>query len=62
MAQSFGAFTAPLVCKRVPVELMVLVAGMVPVPGERGEELVHRQQRQLLADVVGISSGIPPAP
>jgi pimeloyl-ACP methyl ester carboxylesterase len=38
VAQSFGAFTAPLVCARVPVELMVLVAGMVPLPGERGED------------------------
>jgi pimeloyl-ACP methyl ester carboxylesterase len=38
VAQSFGAFTAPLVCGRVPVELMVLVAGMVPLPGERGED------------------------
>jgi len=38
VAQSFGAFTAPLVCARVPVELMVLVAGMVPLPGEKGEE------------------------
>ncbi len=38
VAQSFGAFTAPLVCKRMPVELMVLVAGMVPMPGERGED------------------------
>ena len=37
VAQSFGAFTAPLVCARVPVELMVLVAGMVPLPGETGE-------------------------
>jgi pimeloyl-ACP methyl ester carboxylesterase len=34
VAQSFGAFTAPLVCERVPVELLVLVAGMVPAPGE----------------------------
>jgi hypothetical protein len=34
-AQSLGAFTAPLVCARVPVELMVLVAGLVPAPGER---------------------------
>jgi pimeloyl-ACP methyl ester carboxylesterase len=33
-AQSFGAFTAPLVCERVAVELLVLVAPMVPVPGE----------------------------
>ena len=38
VAQSFGAFTAPLVCARVPVELMVLVAGMVPLPGEKGED------------------------
>jgi pimeloyl-ACP methyl ester carboxylesterase len=38
VAHSFGAFTAPLVCARVPVELMVLVAGMIPLPGERGED------------------------
>ena len=34
VAQSFGAFTAPLVAARLPVELLVLVAGMVPSPGE----------------------------
>jgi pimeloyl-ACP methyl ester carboxylesterase len=38
VAQSFGGFTAPLVCARVPVELMVLVAGMVPLPGEKAED------------------------
>jgi len=38
VAQSFGGFIAPLVCARVPVELIVLVAGMVPLPGERGED------------------------
>src|SRR4051794_5526378 len=38
VAQSLGGFTAPLVCDRVPVELIVLVAGMVPLPGERGED------------------------
>jgi len=38
VAQSFGAFTAPLVCARVPVKLMVLVAGMVPLPREKGED------------------------
>ena len=38
VAQSFGAFTAPLICTRVPVELMVLVAGMIPRPGERGDD------------------------
>ena len=34
VAQSMAGFTAPLVCQRVPVDLMVLVAAMVPVPGE----------------------------
>jgi pimeloyl-ACP methyl ester carboxylesterase len=34
VAQSFGGFTAPLVCERLPVVLMVLVAAMVPAPGE----------------------------
>jgi pimeloyl-ACP methyl ester carboxylesterase len=34
VAQSFGGFTAPLVCERVPVDLLVLVAGMIPSPGE----------------------------
>jgi pimeloyl-ACP methyl ester carboxylesterase len=37
VAQSFGAFTAPLVCEHVPVELLVLVAGLVPAPGETAE-------------------------
>ena len=34
VAQSFGGFTAPLVSDRVPTELLVLVAGMIPSPGE----------------------------
>jgi pimeloyl-ACP methyl ester carboxylesterase len=34
VAQSLGGFTAPLVCERVPVVLIVLVAAMVPRPGE----------------------------
>ena len=38
VAHSLGAFTAPLVCARVPVELIVLVAGMVPAPGERAAD------------------------
>lgn len=38
VAQSFGGFTAPLVCERVPVELLILVNAMVPRPGETGRE------------------------
>jgi hypothetical protein len=34
VAQSLGGFTGPLVCDRVPVRLLVLVAAMVPSPGE----------------------------
>jgi pimeloyl-ACP methyl ester carboxylesterase len=38
VAQSMAGFTAPLVAARVPVRLMVLVAAMVPRPGETGGE------------------------
>jgi hypothetical protein len=34
VAQSLAGFTAPLVAARIPVELMILVAAMVPRPGE----------------------------
>jgi pimeloyl-ACP methyl ester carboxylesterase len=34
VAQSFGGFTAPLVCARLPIDLLVLVAAMIPTPGE----------------------------
>src|SRR5262245_42482067 len=34
VAQSMGGFTAPMVCARVPVDLLVLVNAMIPEPGE----------------------------
>jgi pimeloyl-ACP methyl ester carboxylesterase len=43
VAQSFGAFTAPLLCTRVPVELLVLVAGLVPSPGEAPRDVLPRR-------------------
>jgi pimeloyl-ACP methyl ester carboxylesterase len=36
VAHSLGGFTAPLVCDRVPARLLVLLAGMIPAPGESG--------------------------
>jgi len=36
VAQSMGGFTAPLVCDRLPVRLLVLLNAMIPVPGETG--------------------------
>ena len=38
VGQSFGAFTAPLLAARRPVRALVLVAGMVPAPGESPEQ------------------------
>ena len=50
VAQSFGGYTAPIVCARMPVRLLVLVAGMVPEPGESAEEMFantgYEQEKQ----------------
>lgn len=39
VAQSMGGLTAPLVADRVPVDLLVLLTAMIPVPGERPADL-----------------------
>jgi pimeloyl-ACP methyl ester carboxylesterase len=39
VGQSFGGYVAPLVAARIEARLIVLVAGMVPVPGETAEEM-----------------------
>ena len=36
VAQSLAGFSAPLVCGRVAVDLLVLVNAMIPLPGETG--------------------------
>lgn len=38
VAHSLGGFVAPLVAERIPVRRLVLVAGMVPAPGETASE------------------------
>lgn len=38
VAQSLGAFVAPIVCSRKPAELLVLVAAMIPQPGETANQ------------------------
>jgi pimeloyl-ACP methyl ester carboxylesterase len=38
VAQSLAGFTAPLVCDRMSVDLLVMLAAMVPSPGESTEE------------------------
>ena len=39
VAQSFGGYVAPIVAERVGARLIVLVAGMIPSPGESAEEM-----------------------
>jgi pimeloyl-ACP methyl ester carboxylesterase len=43
VAQSLGGFTAPIVAERRPVDLLVLVAAMVPLPGETFEEWANAE-------------------
>jgi len=38
VAQSMAGFSAPLACDRLPVELLVLLNAMVPLPGETAGE------------------------
>ncbi|HEU4540943.1 MAG TPA: alpha/beta hydrolase [Jiangellaceae bacterium] len=38
VGQSFGGFTAPLVAARIPTRVLVLVAGMIPSPGESPDD------------------------
>ena len=39
VAQSFGGYVAPIVADRVLTRLLVLVAAMVPAPGESADEM-----------------------
>jgi pimeloyl-ACP methyl ester carboxylesterase len=39
VSQSAGGYTAPIVCDRVPTDLLVLVAPMIPAPGETPAEM-----------------------
>ena len=47
VGQSMGAYTAPIVCQRLPVDLLVLTAPMIPTPGETpGQWWENSGQRQ----------------
>ena len=39
VGQSFGGYIAPLVAERIGARLIVLIAGMVPQPGETADEM-----------------------
>jgi pimeloyl-ACP methyl ester carboxylesterase len=54
VAQSMAAFTAPMLCDRVDVRMLILVAPMIPAPGESpgawwsntGQTTARRQQEE----------------
>ena len=53
VGHSFGAFTAPLVCARVPAQSLVLVSGMIPRPGERPADWWRNTRHAEAPRVVG---------
>ncbi len=67
VAQSAGAFTAPLVCERRPAELLVLVAALIPAPGEAPKDwwtntgYVDEPHQQYEDDVALFYHDVPPA-
>ena len=38
VAQSLAGFSAPLVCERTPIQLLILLNAMIPQPGETGAD------------------------
>jgi pimeloyl-ACP methyl ester carboxylesterase len=45
VAQSLGGFTAPLVCERLAVRVLVFINAMIPDPGERPGEWFARTRQ-----------------
>lgn len=60
VAQSMGGFTAPLVAARVPLQALVFVNAMIPVPGESasvwGEAVGSEPARVAAAEAGGYSA------
>jgi len=60
VAQSMGAFVAPRVAERVPVELIILVAPMIPAPGETGGEWWANTRQEDAARALALREGRDP--
>jgi pimeloyl-ACP methyl ester carboxylesterase len=66
VAQSFGGYVAPIVCAQIPARLMVLIAGMVPAPGESAEEMFANtgyrpDRREDASEIEVFYQDVPPA-
>ena len=60
VAQSLAGFTAPLVAERIPVDLIVLVNAMIPLPGETGTAWWANTRRKEAEQAYFASAGLPP--
>jgi pimeloyl-ACP methyl ester carboxylesterase len=68
VAHSFGGYTAPIVCERIAprARLLVLVAGMIPAPGESASQMFknteYRQEPQGdFSELAVVYHDVPPA-
>src|SRR5215208_1789289 len=58
VGQSYGGFTATLVASRLPVRLLVLLAGMIPAPGETpGEWWTNTGYRAAIEEQAELDGG-----
>jgi pimeloyl-ACP methyl ester carboxylesterase len=60
VAQSLAGFTAPLVAERIPVDLLVLLNAMIPLPGETGNAWWSNTRREEAEQAYFASVGLPP--
>jgi pimeloyl-ACP methyl ester carboxylesterase len=60
VAESLGGFTAPIVCTRIPVDLLVLLNGMIPEPGETASAWGANTRRKEAEREYFASIGLPP--
>jgi pimeloyl-ACP methyl ester carboxylesterase len=59
VAQSMAGFTAPLVCDRLPVSLVVLLNAMIPAPGETAGEWWDNTGQKAARQASDIRAGRP---
>ncbi|MGW6062299.1 alpha/beta fold hydrolase [Streptomyces sp. NPDC055189] len=55
VGHSYGAFTAPLVADRLGAGVLVLLAGMIPAPGERPDDWWEKTGCNLAREAAGLS-------
>jgi pimeloyl-ACP methyl ester carboxylesterase len=60
VAQSLAGFSAPLVCERRPVDLLVLLNAMIPLPGETGNAWWANTKRKEAERAYYAEVGLPP--